>query len=180
MKNIRERLNEAVAGYTQDHGFTIVGLGYLGKNDGTNTCVDTSFASVRRMFYFTASGGVAKPYSSAILFEGSGIIYEDSADNTGKSVKLGYIPGDKRLYILGYAGVESFNASSGKTGTDSRLINGTFPALSSSGNAVGVRTSKTPTGSADSSGTVGDICWDNSFVYVKTGAGWKRAALSTF
>lgn len=38
----------------------------------------------------------------------------------------------------------------------------------------------TPTGSADSQGAVGDITSDDSFIYVKTSAGWKRAALSTF
>ena len=39
----------------------------------------------------------------------------------------------------------------------------------------------TPSGSADSSGNTGDVRWDASFIYVKTGAGaWKRAALSTF
>lgn len=43
-----------------------------------------------------------------------------------------------------------------------------------------LRTSKTPTGTGDGSGNIGSIAWDASYVYVKTGAGWKRAALSTF
>lgn len=43
-----------------------------------------------------------------------------------------------------------------------------------------LRTSKTPTGTADSSGNTGDIAWDDNYVYVKTSAGWKRSALSTF
>jgi len=44
-----------------------------------------------------------------------------------------------------------------------------------------LRTSYTPTGSADANGETGDIAWDADFFYVKTGAGaWKRAALSTF
>lgn len=38
----------------------------------------------------------------------------------------------------------------------------------------------TPSGSADSSGNVGDWAWDSDYAYVKTGAGWKRSALSTF
>jgi hypothetical protein len=38
----------------------------------------------------------------------------------------------------------------------------------------------TPTGTGDSAGVVGDVSRDDSFVYVKTSAGWKRAALSTF
>lgn len=48
-------------------------------------------------------------------------------------------------------------------------------------NRIRIRTVKTPSSSADSSGEVGDICWDTGFVYVKTANGaWKRAALSTF
>jgi len=47
----------------------------------------------------------------------------------------------------------------------------------------GISTSFTPTSSADTTGSVGDIAWSSGFIYVKvaTGAsGWKRAALSTF
>ena len=42
---------------------------------------------------------------------------------------------------------------------------------------VRMRTSYTPTSTADAHGNVGDIAWDASYVYVKTAAGWKRAAL---
>jgi hypothetical protein len=39
---------------------------------------------------------------------------------------------------------------------------------------------RTPSGSADTQGTVGDITSDDNYIYVKTNAGWKRSALSTF
>jgi hypothetical protein len=39
---------------------------------------------------------------------------------------------------------------------------------------------RTPSSSADTQGTVGDITSDDNYIYVKTNAGWKRAALSTF
>lgn len=39
---------------------------------------------------------------------------------------------------------------------------------------------RTPTSSADTQGAVGDFTSDDSYVYVKTSAGWKRSALSTF
>jgi hypothetical protein len=39
---------------------------------------------------------------------------------------------------------------------------------------------RTPSGSADSQGTVGDITSDDNYIYVKTSGGWKRVALSTF
>ncbi len=38
----------------------------------------------------------------------------------------------------------------------------------------------TPTSSADANGNVGDIAWDDGYVYVKTSAGWKRSALSNW
>lgn len=39
---------------------------------------------------------------------------------------------------------------------------------------------QTPTGTADTQGAVGDIASDDSYIYVKTNAGWKRAALATW
>lgn len=43
-----------------------------------------------------------------------------------------------------------------------------------------LRTSYTPTGTADALGSTGDTAWDANYFYIKTAAGWKRAALSTF
>ena len=40
--------------------------------------------------------------------------------------------------------------------------------------------SYTPTGTADANGATGDMAWDADYIYIKTGAGWKRSALSTF
>ena len=47
-------------------------------------------------------------------------------------------------------------------------------------NQIRMRTSYTPTGTNDANGNVGDIAWDDNYIYVKTSAGWKRAALSTW
>jgi hypothetical protein len=43
-----------------------------------------------------------------------------------------------------------------------------------------LRVSKTPTGSADPSGSVGSFAWDDNYVYVKTNTGWRRAALGAW
>lgn len=43
-----------------------------------------------------------------------------------------------------------------------------------------LRTSYTPSGTADANGETGQIIWDTSWVYVKTSAGWKRASISTW
>ncbi len=43
-----------------------------------------------------------------------------------------------------------------------------------------IRTSYTPTGTGDANGNIGDVTWDDNFMYIKTSAGWKRSALSIF
>jgi len=43
-----------------------------------------------------------------------------------------------------------------------------------------LRTTYTPTSSSDALGNTGDTAWDANYFYIKTAAGWKRAALSTF
>lgn len=47
-------------------------------------------------------------------------------------------------------------------------------------NQLRLRTTYTPTGTADVLGNTGDTAWDDNFFYIKTSAGWKRTALSTF
>jgi hypothetical protein len=44
-----------------------------------------------------------------------------------------------------------------------------------------ITNSSAPSSSSDSSGSVGDVRWDSSYMYIKTGSStWKRAALSTW
>jgi hypothetical protein len=45
---------------------------------------------------------------------------------------------------------------------------------------IRIRGANTPVGTNDPAGNTGDMCWDGTYFYVKTGNGWKRAALSTF
>lgn len=40
--------------------------------------------------------------------------------------------------------------------------------------------SYTPTSSSDPNGTVGDVAWDDDYIYIRTNSGWKRSALSTW
>jgi hypothetical protein len=72
-------------------------------------------------------------------------------------------------------GIEIDNA--GKVG-----INCSDPACKLDVNdlKIRVRNSMTPTSTADPVGNIGDMCWDSTCFYVKTGNGWKRATLNTF
>lgn len=56
-----------------------------------------------------------------------------------------------------------------------RVINALRNAL-----AYIVLNSKTPTATADTTGKLGDIVFDDDHIYVKTSAGWKQSALTTF
>lgn len=47
-------------------------------------------------------------------------------------------------------------------------------------NQLRLRTSYTPTATADGNGSTGDFAWDDSYIYLKTSAGWKRASIATF
>ncbi len=47
-------------------------------------------------------------------------------------------------------------------------------------NQLRLRTSYSPLDTSDANGNAGDVAWDNSYLYVKTNEGWKRAALSAF
>lgn len=47
-------------------------------------------------------------------------------------------------------------------------------------NQLRLRTAYTPTSSADTNGNTGDVSWDANYIYIKTAAGWKRSALTTF
>lgn len=71
----------------------------------------------------------------------------------------------------------------GETG---RLSNNSTPtALLDIDGATGfgqlrLRTTYTPTATGDTNGDVGDVSWDEDYIYIKTSTGWKRSALTTF
>jgi hypothetical protein len=68
------------------------------------------------------------------------------------------------------------NVGIGTTAPTARL----HVAGSTGYNQLRLQTPYTPTRSNDPNGNVGDIAWDNNYIYVKTAVGWKRAALSAF
>ncbi len=43
-----------------------------------------------------------------------------------------------------------------------------------------MRDAYTPSSTSDTNGNIGDVAWDDDYIYIKTSEGWKRAALSTF
>lgn len=55
------------------------------------------------------------------------------------------------------------------------LISGTLTS-----NYLNMSSTLTPSSSSDGTGSVGDIRYDDNYIYIKTSTGWKRAALGTW
>jgi hypothetical protein len=82
--------------------------------------------------------------------------------------------------VVYFTGVTGYNAGLTKIGINTSIptaqldVNGPTTAAS-----LRIRSAFTPTTSA-AAGNAGDISWDASYLYIYTGAVWKRIALTTF
>jgi hypothetical protein len=84
-------------------------------------------------------------------------------------------------YGLYASGANASNYIAGTLGVGTTSATSRVDALGANGySQLRLRTTYTPTSTADALGNVGDIAHDVNYIYVKTSAGWKRAALSTF
>ena len=69
--------------------------------------------------------------------------------------------------------------ASGKIGIQVVTPTATLDVSGTTGyNQIRMRTSYTPSSSGDTNGNVGDIAWDNTYIYIKTNTGWGRTQLS--
>jgi hypothetical protein len=132
---------------------------------GRSTTANRSYSSAMG-WYLTADA------TNAIVL-GSGIGISDRLiNNIDNSLMVGFNDTTATLFVGGAnhrvgIGTDSPTAKldvEGDTGYDQFRL----------------RTSYTATSSADTNGSVGDVAWDENYVYIKTSGGWKRAALSTF
>lgn len=75
------------------------------------------------------------------------------------------------------------NTSNGKTSigldTDSGITSKLDVTGDSGYNQFRLRKKYTPTGTTDQNGNVGDMSWDDNYIYIKTSDGWKRSTLAT-
>jgi hypothetical protein len=118
-------------------------------------------------------------------------IHGGDIDNNYTSSGLITVEGGKQLsangpnrsggHILLTPGTGEGTGVSGNVGVGTTVPTAKLDINGSTGyNQLRVRTPYTPTGTADTNGNTGDIVWDDDYLYVKTSAGWKRAALSTW
>jgi hypothetical protein len=154
-----------------------------------NTAIGTDACAQNIDGNFNISLGSGALYYNQSGWNNTAIGFNAGADALGSgNVFLGfkagfYETGSNRLYIanndantLIYGNFDSRQVGINQTAPTASLdVTGTTGY-----NQLRVRTSYTPTGSSDTNGNVGDIAWDANYLYVKTVAGWKRTALSTW
>ncbi len=97
---------------------------------------------------------------------GNALIYVDSTVTTGLNISANS-GGSANLTLL----------SDGTVGFGTATPTSSIDINASGSTQFRLRQSYTPTSSGDTSGNVGQIAWDNNYMYVKTNLGWGRAAL---
>lgn len=146
----------------------------------------------------SGTGNFSALFSGNPTFEFGGV---DQAQQVFFSIKSGTLPwsfgyqgnnlsGRLQLYRnsterFGFNANGVFSAQTGFRINETASTSGFY--LKSDGNnfisstkaAVELNTA-VPANSADPTGSVGNIIYDNSFIYIKTASGWARASLSTF
>ena len=136
--------------------------------------------------------GGSEPTSSGYGKQGDAFIYSSTQNNGFNIVsEPGSGTDDYIRFFAGQAGgaantPDLYIQGSGTTGSVVRGnigINNDTPTskldiIGTNGyNQLRLRTNYTPTSTADTNGAVGDIAWDNNYLYIKTGTGWGRLSL---
>ncbi len=181
-----------------------VGGGYFNQASNDYTVIAGGSSNIASMYASTVCGGEMNLASADYAFAGAG--FGDTASGYCATVSGGtankasgrFASAGGRRAKANHAGsfvwADSTNADFASTGGNQFLIRASggvgvntnsptarLDVIGTTGyNQVRMRTTYTPTGSADTNGNIGDIAWDANYVYIKTAAGWKRAALSTW
>jgi len=157
-------------GATVDSGRIGVGMGAIGLtntdpypvNVNNGTTGDTFIASTTKahslnILNFPSTGGAPgsgvddhiRFYAGSYASQANADIHIQGAGSTRGYIGVGINSPTAKLDISGTTGYNQFR----------------------------MRKSYTPTSTADTNGNVGDIAWDNSYLYIKTNTGWGRTLL---
>ncbi|MBC9913193.1 glycosyl hydrolase family 28-related protein [Chitinophaga varians] len=140
---------------------------------GTKTFLNNPMANNASGGAFVAQDGAG----SNLLFLGA----DKAAFGGGSADGLAFVYGSNSFHIATNAQRRVTVDGSGNMGVGITTPTSKVDISGSSGyNQLRLRTSYTPTATADANGNTGDFSWDANYFYIKTAAGWKRAALSTF
>lgn len=82
--------------------------------------------------------------------------------------------GTESIYLSG-------GLNGGSIGVNTLSPTAMFDINGSNGyNQLRLRRAYTPSSSVDANGNIGDVSWDNNYIYIKTSLGWRRTALTAF
>lgn len=123
-------------------------------------------------------------------------LYASFGKDSVNSLWIGYnkTNGDAMILNGNYSinnytiGIDSLNGDvtiqNGANGADALVIDVSEQSISvtnkTTSSYFNSTTTLTPSSTADGAGTTGDIRWDDNYIYIKTSAGWKRSALTTW
>jgi hypothetical protein len=149
-----------------------------------NAIMNPGSSSTAVVSQFYAVHGYATAADSATYFSRLNGYYHafNAADLfiTNTATPAGYQP------FTNARGFNHFNTTSGQSGfglpnaTATTSMVDIDPGSGNGYKGLRLRRSYTPTATGDTNGNTGDVTWDDSYIYIKTSAGWKRSALSTF
>jgi hypothetical protein len=115
------------------------------------------------------------PYNSSDFIVRNRLGNETFVVSAANYISLGNYNGANEQMRVVFDGV-TFGVGVGTTSPTAKLdVNATYGY-----DQFRMRTSYTPSGTGDANGETGDMAWDDDYIYFKTSAGWKRAALETF
>jgi hypothetical protein len=137
--------------------------------------------------------GVSEPSFDSYGKVGDGYIYS-SVDNNGINIiSQRTSPQTTDDYIRFYAGegadsgttaqlhIQGSGTTRGNIGINNESPTSKLDIIGDTGyQQLRLRTNYSPPDTGDSNGEIGDMAWDDDYIYIKTSGGWKRTALSTF
>jgi hypothetical protein len=133
--------------------------------------------------------GASEPTFAGYGKQGDAFIYS-SADNNGFNIVSQPSTGTTDDYVRFFVGqvagasgtpdlyIQGSGTTRGNIGINNETPTSKLDILGTNGyQQLRLRTNYTPSSTADTNGEIGDIAWDNSYLYIKTGTGWGRLAL---
>ncbi len=178
-----------------------VGVGYNAKGQGYSVAIglrtgnNVTYSSNGYNLLLGAYAGyqLTSGIGNIILGYQSGYDTSTSPTTGSYNILIGYQAGTPATNTSNFLNIGNLIFASGvNTATGSNVSNGNVgigtispTALLHLKNSSGysqlrLETPYTPSSTNDSNGNVGDITWDNNYIYIKTSGGWKRATGTIF